>query len=122
MHRQLNVPGDLYLINLNWFNYIKNNKKGAINLEFKNGDKLVTLAKKMSKTPAPKTLADRFDGFYTIRNFLDIGEASPVLEQSLKATTKFKRELPIDTEMESVSVIQFPSLAGDMHIKTQQTW
>ena len=53
---------------------------------------------------------------------LDIGEASPVLEQFLKATTKFKRELPIDTEMESVSVIQFPSLAGDMHIKTQQTW
>ena len=38
MYRHLNVISDLDLINLDWFNYNKNNKKGITVLEFYNDD------------------------------------------------------------------------------------
>ena len=69
LYRYLNVPGDLDLTNLDWFNNTKNTKKCATVLEFL----------------APKMLKDRFGGLSTMKNFLGINEKSPALERSFKA-------------------------------------
>ena len=44
-YRHLNVTGDLDLINLDQFNYIKNTKKGTTISEFYNDDNVVPLTK-----------------------------------------------------------------------------
>ena len=69
---------------------------------------------------AVKTLRDRLGGLNTMKNFLDIDKTPPALERSLKATTKFKGELPTDIEMESIPLEEFSSLAEDIHVMTQE--
>ena len=56
MYRHLNVTSDLDLINLDWFNYNKNNKKGITVLEFYNDDTWILLTKQTGEFLAPKTL------------------------------------------------------------------
>ena len=65
-----------------------------------------------------KTLKDRFSGLYAKKNLLCIDETRLALERSFKAGTKVNRELPTDTEIESVPLIELSSLAVDIHVKT----
>ena len=69
---------------------------------------------------ATKTLTNRFGGLYAIKHFLGIDEILTLLEQFFKAATKPKSELPIDTELESVSLMELSPLAEDIYFKTQE--
>ena len=121
MYRHLNVTDDLDLINPFWFNYTKNTKRGTAVLGFYNGDIWVPLKKQMSEFLTPKTLRDRFGGLHTMKNFLGIDETPTALEQLFKAATKLKRELPTETEMETVPLMDLSSLAEDMLKQEERT-
>ena len=57
-------------------------------------------------------------------NVLKVDETSTAIEQSFKAATKLKQELPTDIEIESFifmktfEIMKFLSLAEDIHVKT----
>ena len=53
-----------------------------------------------------------------MKHFLGVDKRPPALEQSFKLPTKLTRELPIDTEMETVPLIELSSLAEDIYVKT----
>ena len=55
-----------------------------------------------------------------MKNFLGIDKTPPALERSFKAATKLKGELPIDLEMESITLEELSSLAEDIHVKTRE--
>lgn len=56
-----------------------------------------------------------------MKHFQGIDEILTLLEQSFKAATKLKGELPIDTELESVSLMELSPLAEDIYSKTQES-
>lgn len=94
MYRLFNVTGDQDLINHDRLNYTKHTKKALQFYSFK----MVT--KQTGEFLTPKTLKDRFSGLSSMKNFLQIDETPPMLEQSFQAVTKFKHELLTDKEME----------------------
>ena len=53
-----------------------------------------------------------------MKSFLGLDETPPALGRSFKAATKLRRELPTDIEMESIPLMELPSLAEDIHVKT----
>ena len=55
-----------------------------------------------------------------MKNLLGVDETSPGLERSFKAAIKLRSELPMDIEMNSISLEKLSSLAEDIHIKTQE--
>ena len=55
-----------------------------------------------------------------MKNLLGVDETSPGLERSFKAAIKLRSELPMDIEMEIISLEKLSSLAEDIHIKTQE--
>ena len=54
-----------------------------------------------------------------MKTFLNIDKTPPALERSFKAATKLRCELPTDIKMESILLMELPSLAEDIHDKTQ---
>ena len=120
MYRHLNIAGNLDLINLDRLKLTADPKKGATVFEFYNGTKWVSLTKQTGEFLAPKTLRDRFGGVNAMKNFLGIVETPPVLERSFKGSTKLRRELPTDIEMESIPLTKISSLAEDIHTKTRE--
>ena len=58
-------------------------------------------------------MKNRFDG-------VGIDRTPPALERSISATSRLKSELPTDLETESIPLKEFPSLAEDIHVKTQK--
>ena len=120
LYKHLNVTGILDLTNLDRFRLTADPKTGATAFEFDNGDKWVSLAKQTGEILEPKTLRDRFGGLKGMKIFLDTDEIPPALERSFKAATNFKRELPTDIEMESISLMAISSLTEDVHVKTRE--
>ena len=120
LYRHLNIAGNLDLINLDRLKLTTDPKKGATAFEFYNGTKWVSLTKQTGEFLAPKTLRDRFGGVNAMKNFLGIVETPPVLERSFKGSTKLRRELPTDIEMESIPLTKSSSLAEDIHAKTRE--
>ena len=59
-------------------------------------------------------------GLNTMKNVLSLDETSPALERSLKAATKLSCELPMDLEMESISLKELSSLTEEIHVKTRE--
>ena len=90
MYRQLNVTGNLDLINLHRFKLTTDTKKEATIFELYNGDKWVPLTKQTGDFFAPKTLRDTFGGVNTMKKFLGVDKTPPALERSFKAATKLK--------------------------------
>ena len=88
--------------------------------EFYNGYKWVSLTKQTGEFLAIKTLRDRFGGLKAMKNFSGSVGTPPALEKSFKVANKFKRELPRDTEMESIPLIELSSLTEDIHVKTRE--
>ena len=68
-----------------------------------------------------KTLRDRFSGLYGKKNFLCIDEKALALEQSFKATTKFRRELLTGIEIECIPLTKHSALVEDIHVHVK-TW
>lgn len=56
-----------------------------------------------------------------MKTFLGIDETLLALEQFFKPTTKLRNELPKDTEMEALSIIERWYLAEDINVKAQET-
>ena len=56
----------------------------------------------------------------TMKNLLDVDRTSPELERSFKAASKLSRELPSDSEMESIPLEELSSLVKDIHAKMQE--
>ena len=55
-----------------------------------------------------------------MRNFLGTVETPPALKRSFKVTTKLRRELPTDIEMESIPLRELLYLVEDVHVKTRE--
>ena len=120
MYRHLNVTGNLDLINLDRFKLTTNPEKGATYFELYNGDTWVPLIKQTGEFSVPKSLRDRLGGVNTIKIFLGVDKTRPALERSVKAASKFKRELPTDLEMESIPLEELSTLVKDICIKTRE--
>ena len=69
---------------------------------------------------APTTLRDRFSRANAMKNFLGIDKALPALQRSFKVTTKLRRGLLTDIEMESIPLMELSSLAEDIHAKIRE--
>ena len=102
LYRHLNVTGNLDLIDLDRFKFMRDPKKGATIFEFYIGDRWVPLTKQTGELLAPRSLRDRFGEVNTIKYFLGVDKTPPSLERSFKAATKLKDELSTDIEMESI--------------------
>ena len=102
LYRHLNGTGNLDLIDLDRFKFMRDPKKGATIFEFYNGDRWVPLTKQTGELLAPRSLRDRFGEVNTIKYFLGVDKTPPSLERSFKAATKLKDELSTDIEMESI--------------------
>ena len=112
--------GDIDLIDLDRFRLTKNQKKGVTIFEFYNGDRWVPLTKQTGDFLASKTLRDGLDGLNAMKKCLGIDKTPPVLERSLRATTKLKGELPTNLMMESIQLKDLSSLAKEIHAKTRE--
>ena len=55
-----------------------------------------------------------------MKSVLSLEKTPPTLERSLKAATKFSRELPTDLEVESIPLSELSSLVKNIHIKTRE--
>ena len=108
LYRHLNVTSNPDLIDLDRF-WLMTEKKGATHFEFYNSDRWVPLTKQTGEFFAPKTLRDRFGVVNAMKKFLG-NETPPLLERSLKAASKLKRELPTDLQMESILLKELSSL------------
>ena len=109
LYKQLNVTGDPDYFSLNGCNYTKNTKKVTGILQFDTCNKWVPLKHQIGKFLTIATQKDRFFGLSATKTFLDIDEASPPLEQTLRAATKLNRGLPTNGEMETVPLMELPS-------------
>ena len=118
LYRHLNVTSNPDLIDLDRF-WLMTEKKGATHFEFYNSDRWVPLTKQTGEFFAPKTLRDRFGVVNAMKKFLG-NETPPLLERSLKAASKLKRELPTDLQMESILLKELSSLVEDIHVKTRE--
>lgn len=78
------------------------------------------MAKKTCNFVAPKTLKNRFGGLSAVNKFLGIDETPAVSEQSFKAATKIKFELPTDIDLETALLIEISSSAGYIDVKTEE--
>ena len=114
LYRQLNVRGNLDLIDLDALNYTKYTKRSTTVLEFHNGEK------KTCNFFAPKTLKNRYGILSTVNKFVGTDETPPMSEQSFKALTKIKCELPTDIELETSPLMEISSSTGDIDVKTEE--
>ena len=115
------MTGDIDLIDLNQFTLTKDPKKGVIIFEFYNSNhRWVPLTKQTSEFLTAKTLRDRFGGVKTMKKFLGLDETPPVLERSIEAVTKLRRDLPTDLQMESIPLGELSSLTKEIHVKTRE--
>ena len=55
-----------------------------------------------------------------MKNFLGLDETPPVLERSIKAVTKLRRDLPTDLQMETIPLGELSSLTEEIHVKTRE--
>ena len=117
--RHLNVTGDPGLANINRFMIKKISKTGNTDLLFFYGKHWKSLTnKRTGEFLAAKTLREKFGELNVMKSVLNPDETPSALERSFKATTKLRRELPTDIEMESISLMELSSLVEDIHVKT----
>ena len=69
---------------------------------------------------AAKTLREKFGGLNIMKRVLSLDETPSVLERSVKAATKFSRDLPTDLEMEDIPLKDLSSLAEKIHVKMRE--
>ena len=62
----------------------------------------------------------KFGALNIMKSVLSLDETPSVLERSAKAATKFKGELRMDLQMESIPLGVFSSLVEEVHIKTRE--
>ena len=55
-----------------------------------------------------------------MKSVLSLDETPSALERSFKAATKLSRELPTDSEMESIPLEELSSFVEDIHVKAQE--
>ena len=120
LYRQLNVTGDIDLIDLDRFRLTTDPKKEVTVFGFYNGDWWVPLTKQTGEFFPPKSLRNRLGGLNTMKNFLGIDRTPLALEKSFKAAIKLKCELPTAIEMESIPPEELSSLAEDIHVKARE--
>ena len=113
------MTADPGLADIDQFMIKKNTKTGNSGLLFldNNNNQWQSLNnKRTGEFLVAKTL--RFGGVNAIKSFLGIDKTPPVLERSVKATTKLEAGLPMDLQMESIPLKDLSSLIDDIHIKT----
>ena len=66
-----------------------------------------------------KTLRERFGGLNILKSVLSQDGTLSALERSFKTTTKLRRHLPTDIEMESIPLMELLYLVEDIHVKTR---
>ena len=120
LYRHLNVTGDLDLINLDQFNYIRKSKKVTTISKFYNDDRWVTLTTQTDEILAPKALRDRFGGLSAMKNFIGIDETPPALEQSFNVPTELNRELQTDLDLKTVPLMGLLFLAKIFLLKHER--
>ena len=55
-----------------------------------------------------------------MRNVFRFSGTEAAIEFSFKAVNKLRLELPTDTEMKSMPIMELSSLAEDIHVQTQE--
>ena len=66
-----------------------------------------------------KILRERFGGLNIMKCVLSLDKTPSKLERSFEASTKLRRELPTDVEMESIPLmVELSFLVKDIHVKT----
>ena len=120
LYRQLNVTGNIDLIDLGRFRFTTDPKKRATIFEFYNGDRWIPLTKQTGDFFAPKTLRETSGGINAMKNFLGINRTPPSLERSISAASKLKADLPTYLQMKSLPLGELLSLFENIHVKTRE--
>ena len=122
LYRHLNVTGDPGLVDIDCFMIKKVSKTGNTDLLFLDGNKYwqSLTNKRTGEFLAANTLGEKYVGSNIMKSVLSLDETTSALERSFKATTKLRRELPTDIEMESIPLEELYSLVEDNYVKTQE--
>ena len=102
--------------------YDQKKNTGNTDLLFLDGNKYwqSLTNKRTGEFLAANTLREKFVGSNIMKSVLSLDETTSALERSFKVTTKLRRELPTDIEMESIPLEELYSLVEDNHVKTQE--
>ena len=116
------MTGDPGLADLDQFMIKKNLMTGNTDLLFLDGNKHwhSLTNKRTGEFLAAKTLREKLGGLNIMKSVLSLDETPSGLERSFRASTKLRRELPTDIQMESIPLGEISSFVGDIHVKTRE--
>ena len=107
--------------NTDRFKLKKNSNTGSIDLVFFDGQNWQPLTKQSTyEILAVNWLKCTFGGINVMRNVFRLSETEAAIEFPFKAVNKLRLELPTDTEMKSMPIMELSSLAEDIHVQTQE--
>ena len=121
LYHHLVAKGILDLVNLDRFKMKTNSKTGITDLLWYNGENWVSLTNQQTgEFLAVSTLITKFGGLTPIKNFLNLGRTPPAIDRSVKAANLLKSEIPTQTDIETIPLLDLSSVVEDLRIKTRE--
>ena len=121
LYHHLGAKGSLDFLNLDRFKMKTNSKTGLTDLLWYNGENWVSLNnQRTGENLAVGTLKTKFGGLTPMKNFLNLEQTPPSIDQSIKAANLLKSEIPMQTDIENIPLFDLSSVVEDICIKTRE--
>ena len=96
-----------------------NSKIGITDLLWYNGENWVSRTnQRTGEFLAVSTLKTKFGGLTPMKNFLNLEQTPPSIDQSIKAANLLKSETPTQTNIETIPLFDLSPVVEDIRIKT----
>ena len=119
--RHLGTKGSLDFVNLDRFKMKTNSKTGITDLLWYNGENWVSLTnQRTGEFLAVSTLKTKFGGLTPMKNFLNLEQTPPSIDQSIKAAVLLKSEIPTQTDIETIPLFDLSFVVEDIRRKTRE--
>ena len=121
LYHHLDTKGSLDFVNLDRFKMKTNSKTGITDLLWCNGENWVSLTnQRTGEYLAVSTLKTKFGGLTPMNIFLNLEQTPPSIDRSIKAANLLKSEIPMQTDIENLSLFDLSSVVEDLRIKTRE--
>ena len=121
LYHHLGTKGSLDLVNLDRFKMKTNSKTGITDLLWYNGENWVSLTnQRTGEFLAVSTLKTKFGGLTLMKKFLNLEQTPPSIDRSIKAADLLKSEIPTQTDIETIPLLDLSSVVEEIHIKTRE--
>ena len=121
LFHHLGTKGSPDLVNLDRLKMKTNSKICITDLLWYNGENWVSLTnQRTGEFLAISTLKTKFGGLTPMKNFLNLEQTPPSIDQSIKAANLLKSEIPTQTDIENIPLFDLSSVVEDIRIKTRE--